>query len=258
MFIINDLETNNLNPLEGEIFKIILNSGSHGLGVFETIKLVPTITSGGANLSLTAEYLDEHLLRMENSLKATNLYPNDWDKEKVKFETLNFIKRIPQVPCALKITLYFENQENTVLYFSHENRVYTKEMLEKGFHLTLGKLIRNPSLLNVNHKTLATLDNILELRRVRKLGFNEAVLLNSDGFVAEGTISNIFIKKDGVIYTPPLSAGILPGIMRAQIIKKKKEQGKKVIEKLFTFNELKDADEIFLTNSLMGIMKAYL
>ena len=82
-----------------------------------------------------------------------------------------------------------------------------------------------------------------------KSGYDEAIMLNSNGKVAEGSAENIFIIKKGIIKTPPLNADILPGITRDSIIRLIKANGIKLVEKNITVKELIKADEVFMTGT---------
>ena len=89
----------------------------------------------------------------------------------------------------------------------------------------------------------------MERRKANEKGFQEALLLNSKGEIAECTMSNIFWVIQGQIYTPSLSCGLLPGIMRAFVI-----ENRSVVEVQASLEQLLNADEVFLTNSVMEIM----
>jgi len=82
-----------------------------------------------------------------------------------------------------------------------------------------------------------------------KSGFDEAIMLNSSGNVAEGSAENIFIIKNGIIKTPPLNADILYGVTRDSVIRLIKSNGIKLIEKNITVKELLKADEVFMTGT---------
>ena len=82
-----------------------------------------------------------------------------------------------------------------------------------------------------------------------KAGYDEAIMLNNKGYVAEGSAENIFVIKNGRITTPPLSADILNGITRNSAIQMIKASGKKIIEKNITVKNLLSADEIFMTGT---------
>jgi branched-chain amino acid aminotransferase len=80
-------------------------------------------------------------------------------------------------------------------------------------------------------------------------GFDEAILLDSRGFISEGSGENIFLVKEGIIYTPPQHASILLGITRDSIIKISRELGYKVVEQDLTKEDLYNADEAFFTGT---------
>ena len=82
-----------------------------------------------------------------------------------------------------------------------------------------------------------------------KAGYDEAIMLNNKGYVAEGSAENIFVIKNGKITTPPLSADILNGITRNSAIQMIKASGKKINEKNITVKNLLAADEIFMTGT---------
>ena len=89
------------------------------------------------------------------------------------------------------------------------------------------------------------------LARVEALknGYDEAIMLNYSGKVAEGSAENIFIVKNGMIKTPPLDADILNGITRDSVIQLIRSDGIKLIEKNITVNELLKADEVLMTGT---------
>ena len=89
------------------------------------------------------------------------------------------------------------------------------------------------------------------LARVEALknGYDEAIMLNYKGNIAEGSAENIFIVKNGMIKTPPLTADILDGITRNSVIRLIKSKKRKLVEKNITVNELLKADEVFMTGT---------
>ncbi len=92
-------------------------------------------------------------------------------------------------------------------------------------------------------------NSILAKTEAQKLGYDEAILLNTNGFVTEGTGENLFTVRDGIIVTPPLSAGILPGITRDSIIQLGRDLGYIVKERNISRGELLVSDEVFLTGT---------
>jgi branched-chain amino acid aminotransferase len=94
-------------------------------------------------------------------------------------------------------------------------------------------------------KSLNALDNILARREAAERGADEAVLLNTAGRVAETTIATLFARIDGILVTPPVAEGALPGVARAAVL-----AGMAVAERPLSLAELRRAEEIVLTNSL--------
>lgn len=103
-----------------------------------------------------------------------------------------------------------------------------------------------------SHKTLNYLDNLLARRAAQSGPNDEALLVTPDGHVLEGAVSTIFAVKDGIATTPPLSDGVLPGITRARVLALLGPE--RTREARLTLDDLRAADEIFLTNALMGVM----
>jgi 4-amino-4-deoxychorismate lyase len=85
----------------------------------------------------------------------------------------------------------------------------------------------------------------------------EGLMLTEQGYLAEGIVSNLFFVVNRELYTPDLRLGILAGITRACILRLAKEQGMEVHEGKYTWNQLLEADEIFLTNSIQGIVPVF-
>ena len=90
------------------------------------------------------------------------------------------------------------------------------------------------------------LNSMLAVTEAINAGYEEAIMLTHDGYVADGSGENVFIIKDGVIYTPDLSAGILSGITRNTIIQIAQDQGYTVVEKNLIRSDLLIADEVFM------------
>jgi len=98
-------------------------------------------------------------------------------------------------------------------------------------------------------KQTGILWKILARTEARRAGADDAVLLDTQGYVSEATSANMFWVRNGTLYTPSLDCGILPGITRAIVIEIAREQGITVSEGRFALDELRAADEAFLTSS---------
>ena len=108
--------------------------------------------------------------------------------------------------------------------------------------------------LNPMIKSLNYLNNILARIEAIKAKVDEAIMLNQNGTVSEGTGDNVFIVKDGVVITPPPTAGILLGVTRDAVITLAREERIQVLEKDFTVHEVYNADEAFLSGTAAEIV----
>ncbi len=114
---------------------------------------------------------------------------------------------------------------------------------------------RNTRLPEDSHiKYTSFLNYILARMEVTDRNLFEGILLNQQGYITEGTVSNLFFVKDKKIYTPSLKAGILNGITRQEVIRLAQLKGFRIEEGLYKKEDLFGADEVFLTNSLIEIM----
>lgn len=101
-------------------------------------------------------------------------------------------------------------------------------------------------------KTLNYLGHVRAKRAARAAGFDEALWVDPQGRVLEGTTTNVFAVRAGEVCTPPLACGILPGVMRARVLRLPGVPGFREGE--LRLDELRRADEVFVTNALLGIM----
>ncbi len=93
------------------------------------------------------------------------------------------------------------------------------------------------------------LNSMLATMEARRGGYDEAIMLSHDGYIADGPGENIFVVKDGVLYTPPLAMSILPGITRDTIIQIAQDLGHRVEETLLIRTDLYLADEVFMVGT---------
>ena len=101
-----------------------------------------------------------------------------------------------------------------------------------------------------NAKATGTyINSILAKRDAVADGYDEALMLNSDGAISEGSGENLFLMRDGVIYTPPLSAGCLDGVTRNSVMTLLSDDGYRVVEKVIHRSDLYYCDELFMTGT---------
>jgi branched-chain amino acid aminotransferase len=138
----------------------------------------------------------------------------------------------------------------SVIIIANEIQLYPREFYEQGMEIITAATSRNlVNAVNPAIKSLNYLNNILAKIEASNAGCEEAIMLNSEGFVAECTGDNIFILHQGKIFTPPLAAGALYGITRNTVIELARQEGFTVEEKNLTRYDLFIADECFLTGS---------
>jgi branched-chain amino acid aminotransferase len=126
---------------------------------------------------------------------------------------------------------------------------------EEGLRLAAVGVRRNhPKALDPAIKSSNLLNNILAVREAQARGCDEPVLLNHEGYLTEGASTNLFIVAEGTFLTPPLSAGILPGITRAVVIELLAGLGLPCHEKPLQLDTLLAADEAFLTSTTREVM----
>lgn len=141
-------------------------------------------------------------------------------------------------------------KQPSVIVIADKIQLYPKEMYEKGMAIVTVPTTRNlHSAVNPAIKSLNYLNNILAKIEANIAGVEEAIMLNSEGYVAECTGDNIFILKGGKMYTPPLSAGALYGITRGVVMELAQDAGVPVSEPNLTRYDMFNADECFLTGT---------
>jgi len=131
----------------------------------------------------------------------------------------------------------------------------SKEAFERGVTVALVPIVRNhPGSVNPLIKSNNLLNNALAMQEAFRRGGYEGIMRNYRGELAECTQSNLFIVKNGVAFTPPLDAGLLPGITRAFLFEVGKEVGISVREAVLRDEDLFGADESFLTSTTREVV----
>jgi len=138
----------------------------------------------------------------------------------------------------------------TVFIITDKIALYPAELYHKGLKIVTVPTRRNiPEALNPQIKSLNYLNNILGKIEAINAGVPEALMLDQNGFVTECTGDNIFMIKDDVLVTPPVSVGVLNGITRGAVLEVAAKAGLKTCERMVTRFELYVADEMFLTGT---------
>lgn len=221
----------------------------YGDGVFEGIRLY----------NKCIFKLEEHLIRLEMSAKALMLeIPMDREAlSKAVCDTCtangleNGYIRLVVTRGVGNLGLSIKNcNQPQIIIIADNIQLYPKEYYEKGLKIiTVPTRRNNSAALPPMIKSLNYLNNILAKIEAQNLGYQEAIMLNDQGYVAECTGDNIFMLKDGAIYTPKIASGSLKGITREVVIDIAKELEIELIETEMTRYDTWIADEIFLTGT---------
>ena len=217
-----------------------------GYGLFETL----LITEAGPLFG------DLHWQRMNKGADFLGL--NLPDKAEWVKLVQEFVKEVRSpFPYALRVTLSggspLANLPSQILF--HKRALpYTLAQHSLGIRLHL-----LPSPLNeysplVSIKSTNYLENILAKKEAIQNDADEGLWLNTKGYISEGTMSNLFFIKGETLFTPSLASGCLPGTRRQLILDLAQSLQISTYEGLYPFSDLLLADEIFMTNALMGIM----
>jgi branched-chain amino acid aminotransferase len=125
------------------------------------------------------------------------------------------------------------------------------EGLEKGIRAKVASFNRhhvNTSMVK-GKITGQYVNSILAKREVNQMGYDEAIMLDTEGYVSEASGENIFVVRDGKIFTPPLGSSILEGVTRNTLVTLARESGLEVVEQRFTRDFMYTADEVFMTGT---------
>lgn len=148
------------------------------------------------------------------------------------------------------------NKSPNVMVMVNELRLYPAEAYEVGLNVVTSAIrVIPPDVLDPRVKCIGRYaGNILAKHEANKMGAGEALMLNAQGYVAECTGDNIFLVKDGVIYTPDQASGILLGITRNTVIELARQAGYAVQERFLTLYDVFAADEAFLTGTAAEVI----
>jgi len=203
--------------------------------------------------------LDEHLKRLYESAKSIqmNIGISKDEMQEIILETLrrNSLKDayIRLVVSRGKGDLGLDPVKcarAAIFCIADQIKIFEPSMYEQGLEVKTVAIRRNnPDSLSPRIKSLNYLNNILAKIEANQAGVVEGIMLNQEGYVAEGTSDNIFIFRDRVLITPPLSAGILEGLTRESVLQLAKKLGIEAREELFTRHDLYTSDECFLTGT---------
>lgn len=232
---------------------VLTHTLHYGMGVFEGLRAYKA-EQGTAIFRLNA-----HTDRLFESANIMNM-DMPYDKETLNKAQLAAVRENNLESAYIRPMCFYgsegmglraDNLKVHVMVAAWEWGAYLgQEALENGIRIRKSTFMKNDSHPSM-YRAKANgnyINSMLALDEAMSKGYDEALLLDSKGNVAEGSGENIFVIKDGVIYTPTLVAS-LNGITRNTIITLAKEQGYDVVETTMKIEELYDADEVFFTGS---------
>lgn len=235
----------------------------YGDGVFETVRI-----HDGRPV-----WLDRHLARLADSCKQIGLPLPDkpWpaifqkviDKNRVDHAAVRLtLSRGTMFPSPLSAFSEKEGEGRgeggetpTVVLFHRPLPPVTPSQRRKGIRLTLTAIRRlSPRSHPTQAKTLNYLNNLLAKQEAAERGAFDGLMVTTDGYVAECSMSNVFFIQDRTLYTPSLACGVLPGITRGVVLEMAPPLGLEIREGRYRPAFLYEADECFLTGSGIGIL----
>ncbi|MCM8818817.1 MAG: aminotransferase class IV [Candidatus Omnitrophica bacterium] len=221
----------------------------YGDGIFETM----------ISFNKKIFRFQQHWDRMVFGAKVCNLeVPNKKLIEKL------IVDNLKEGLCYIRLNLWRKRpntistekeKETNFLIIIRDFKPYPEKFYKEGMVCGLSKKIRRNNYSIISKiKSLNFLENIILKIEAEKERCDDMIVLDSSGYISEGSVSNIFFVKDNFIYTPSVECGCLEGITRRVIFEISEKENIKVKEGRFKIDFLSDCDEVFLTNTLMGIM----
>jgi len=222
-----------------------------GVGLFETMRGYDGVVFR----------LDEHLSRLIRSAEAF-----DWtrlpDATDLRHNVTQTVRAVADADAVVRLTVTTGSlraaeeapPELTIVATAAPGAKYPAELYQKGVTVLLSDIRQSRTDPTVGHKTTSYLARLASLRAAHARGAFETLWFTNDHDVAEGAISSVFVVKQEQLLTPPLDTPVLPGITRATVIELAVDLGIPVKETPLSVDDLLEADEVFLTNSLMALM----
>ena len=247
-----------LIPWDDAKVHVLTHALHYGMGVFEGIRCYRGEDGHGAVFRLR-----EHVERLLNSAKIVEI-DMSWTREQIEsaiLETLRanrmsegYIRPLAYLGYGAMGLLPKDNPTQLAIAVWPWGAYLGDEGLERGIRAKVSSYTRHhPNVSLTKSKTCGDyVNSILAKREVTRMGYDEAIMLDTNGLVAECSGENIFIVRRGVLKTPPL-VSVLEGITRDSVIKIARDKGIEVVEQSITRDEVYCADEMFLTGTAAEI-----
>jgi len=225
----------------------------YGAGLFETMR-----ADNGVVFSLK-----DHLDRLFFSANALSIPIGEtYDRKYITDSIYKLLKANKLTEARLRLTITSgpmskknEQQKPTLLITATKLNPYPPEYYKNGVMVALSPFRQNTAEPTYGHKTISYFSRMLALKLAHQKQAAEALWFTVDNRLAEGCISNVFLVKDSVLYTPFIWTPVLAGVTRKTICQIALRNSIKLVEKDLSINDLLAADEIFLTNVIMPVCK---
>jgi branched-chain amino acid aminotransferase len=221
----------------------------YGAGLFETMR-----SRNGVVFSLK-----DHLDRLFFSAAALSI--QTYDRKYITEAIYKVLRSNKLTDARLRLTLTNgpmsapEGQRRpTLLITATKLQPYPKEYYEKGALVVLSPFRQNTAEPTCGHKTTSYFSRMIALAHAHQKRAAEALWFTVDNRLAEGCISNVFLVKDSVLYTPPIETPVLAGVARKTVCQIAVRNSVKLLERELYISNVLEADEIFLTNVIMQIL----
>lgn len=215
----------------------------YGFGLFETMRAY--------NNKII--HFAEHLKRIKSSCSLIKMrFPYSLTELKEIIKKTVEINRLGDA--YVRLTLWKAAGGTDILIVARRYKPHPPGKYKRGLRACIFRYSQGENYFLARLKTTNYLFYQLAYLEARERKFDEAIILNNRGYIAEASRSNIFLVKDNTLFTPALECGCLAGITRRAILDLAKRYNLKVCEGNFTLQDLSAADEAFLTNSLLGVM----
>jgi len=222
----------------------------YGAGLFETMR-----SYNGVVFSLA-----DHLDRLFFSAKSLSIN-NNYDRKYITDAVYKLLKANKLADARLRLTLTSgpmaepdRPRQATLLITAAKLAPYPDEYYKKGVMVVLCDFKQNPDDPTYGHKTTNYFARIIALNLARQKRATEAIWFTIDNRLAEGCISNVFLVKDSMLYTPPIETPILAGVARKTVCQIAIKNSIELVEKDLYIDDLLNADEVFITNVIMQIL----
>lgn len=198
-------------------------------------------------------YFDQHLKRIQESCRLLGIdFPSSLAE--LKMDIHKAIKLSGFCDARVKIVLLKNQPASGLSIYVKKYTPCPAKKYSRGFNVSIADFKQNESNLLARIKTTSRLSYELAYQKAKENKYDEAIILNNRGHLAELTRSNIFFVQKAKLFTPALECGCLNGITRQLVLDLAKKHKLDFEEGKFWLSDLEKAQEAFLTNSLLGVM----